>query len=134
MKKIEAVIRHFKLEDVKNALTEKGIDGMTITEVPGPGSVRFSDSNASTTADGSCASFRQPERASAATNNHANARQPTRISAPFNRALRDISPPRSSIQTPETNHPVAASRSLSSRGHCTQVPGNSGIQFPFGKG
>ncbi len=37
MKKIEAVIRHFKLEDVKNALTEKGIDGMTITEVRGFG-------------------------------------------------------------------------------------------------
>lgn len=37
MKKIEAIIRHFKLEDVKNALTEKGIDGMTITEVRGFG-------------------------------------------------------------------------------------------------
>ncbi|MEX0612149.1 MAG: P-II family nitrogen regulator [Pirellulales bacterium] len=37
MKKIEAVIRHFKLEDVKNALTEKGINGMTITEVRGFG-------------------------------------------------------------------------------------------------
>lgn len=37
MKKIEAVIRHFKLEDVKNALTEKGITGMTITEVRGFG-------------------------------------------------------------------------------------------------
>ena len=30
MKKIEAIIRHFKLEDVKNALIEKGITGMTI--------------------------------------------------------------------------------------------------------
>lgn len=37
MKKIEAIIRHFKLEDVKNALTEQGISGMTITEVRGFG-------------------------------------------------------------------------------------------------
>ena len=37
MKKVEAVIRHFKLEDVKNALTEKGIHGMTISEVRGFG-------------------------------------------------------------------------------------------------
>ncbi|MBN2579039.1 MAG: P-II family nitrogen regulator [Pirellulales bacterium] len=37
MKKVEAVIRHFKLEDVKNALTEQGIAGMTITEVRGFG-------------------------------------------------------------------------------------------------
>jgi nitrogen regulatory protein P-II 1 len=37
MKKIEAIIRHFKLEDVKNSLTEKGIAGMTITEVRGFG-------------------------------------------------------------------------------------------------
>ena len=37
MKKIEAVIRHFKLEDVKNALTEVGVAGMTITEVRGFG-------------------------------------------------------------------------------------------------
>jgi nitrogen regulatory protein P-II 1 len=37
MKKVEAVIRHFKLEDVKNALTEQGIQGMTITEVRGFG-------------------------------------------------------------------------------------------------
>jgi nitrogen regulatory protein P-II 1 len=37
MKKIEAIIRHFKLEDVKNALTAKGITGMTITEVRGFG-------------------------------------------------------------------------------------------------
>jgi nitrogen regulatory protein P-II 1 len=37
MKKIEAIIRHFKLEDVKNALLEKGISGMTITEVRGFG-------------------------------------------------------------------------------------------------
>jgi nitrogen regulatory protein P-II 1 len=37
MKKIEAIIRHFKLEDVKNSLTENGISGMTITEVRGFG-------------------------------------------------------------------------------------------------
>jgi nitrogen regulatory protein P-II 1 len=37
MKKIEAIIRHFKLEDVKSALTEQGINGMTITEVRGFG-------------------------------------------------------------------------------------------------
>jgi nitrogen regulatory protein P-II 1 len=37
MKKIEAIIRHFKLEEVKNALTEKGIHGMTVTEVRGFG-------------------------------------------------------------------------------------------------
>ncbi len=29
MKKVEAIIRHFKLEDVKNALSEQGIQGMT---------------------------------------------------------------------------------------------------------
>ena len=33
MKKVEAIIRHFKLEEVKNALTEHGIHGMTVTEV-----------------------------------------------------------------------------------------------------
>jgi nitrogen regulatory protein P-II 1 len=37
MKKIEAIIRHFKLEDVKNALIEQGLKGMTITEVRGFG-------------------------------------------------------------------------------------------------
>ncbi len=37
MKKIEAVIRHFKLEDVKNSLNEQGVAGMTITEVRGFG-------------------------------------------------------------------------------------------------
>jgi nitrogen regulatory protein P-II 1 len=37
MKKIEAIVRHFKLEDVKNALTEHGITGMTVTEVRGFG-------------------------------------------------------------------------------------------------
>ena len=37
MKKVEAIIRHFKLEDVKNALTEQGVQGMTIMEVRGFG-------------------------------------------------------------------------------------------------
>ena len=37
MKKVEAIIRHFKLEEVKNALTEGGLNGMTITEVRGFG-------------------------------------------------------------------------------------------------
>ena len=37
MKKIEAIVRHFKLEDVKNALSEQGIAGMTVTEVRGFG-------------------------------------------------------------------------------------------------
>jgi nitrogen regulatory protein P-II 1 len=37
MKKIEAVIRHYKLEDVKNALTEHGVQGMTLSEVRGFG-------------------------------------------------------------------------------------------------
>jgi nitrogen regulatory protein P-II 1 len=37
MKKIEAIIRHFKLEEVKNALNEQGIQGMTLMEVRGFG-------------------------------------------------------------------------------------------------
>jgi nitrogen regulatory protein P-II 1 len=37
MKKIEAVIQPFKLDDVKEALTGIGVDGMTITEVRGHG-------------------------------------------------------------------------------------------------
>lgn len=37
MKKIEAIIRHHKLEDVKKALTECGVAGITITEVRGFG-------------------------------------------------------------------------------------------------
>ena len=37
MKKIEAIIRHFKLDDVKGALTEQGVHGMTVTEVRGFG-------------------------------------------------------------------------------------------------
>jgi nitrogen regulatory protein P-II 1 len=37
MKKIETIIRHFKLEDVKNALTQAGVQGMTVTEVRGFG-------------------------------------------------------------------------------------------------
>ena len=37
MKKIEAIIQPFKLDDVKEALKSIGIDGMTITEVRGHG-------------------------------------------------------------------------------------------------
>ncbi len=37
MKKIEAIIKPFKLEDVKNGLNEIGIQGMTVTEVKGFG-------------------------------------------------------------------------------------------------
>ncbi|MBF0498427.1 MAG: P-II family nitrogen regulator, partial [Deltaproteobacteria bacterium] len=37
MKKIEAIIKPFKLDDVKDRLTEAGIHGMTITEVKGFG-------------------------------------------------------------------------------------------------
>ncbi|MCP4117114.1 MAG: P-II family nitrogen regulator [Desulfobacteraceae bacterium] len=37
MKKVEAVIKPFKLDDVKEALNEIGIHGMTITEVKGYG-------------------------------------------------------------------------------------------------
>lgn len=37
MKKIEAIIKPFKLEEVKEALTEIGIEGMTVTEVKGFG-------------------------------------------------------------------------------------------------
>jgi len=37
MKKIEAIIRPFKLDEVKEALTEEGIKGLTITEVRGYG-------------------------------------------------------------------------------------------------
>ncbi len=40
MKKIEAIIRPYKLEDVKNALTEQGVLGMTISEVRGFGRQR----------------------------------------------------------------------------------------------
>ena len=37
MKKVEAIIKPFKVEDVKNALTDIGIVGMTIMEVKGYG-------------------------------------------------------------------------------------------------
>ena len=37
MKKIEAIIKPFKLEDVKEALVEAGISGMTVSEVKGYG-------------------------------------------------------------------------------------------------
>jgi nitrogen regulatory protein P-II 1 len=37
MKKIEAIIKPFKLEEVKDALAELGIEGMTVSEVKGFG-------------------------------------------------------------------------------------------------
>ena len=37
MKKIEAIIKPFKMEDVKEALSEIGVEGMTVTEVKGFG-------------------------------------------------------------------------------------------------
>src|ERR1700756_4287142 len=40
MKKIEAIVRHFKLEDVKNALNQAGLQGMTASEVRGFGRQR----------------------------------------------------------------------------------------------
>ncbi|ABW66362.1 P-II family nitrogen regulator [Desulfosudis oleivorans] len=40
MKKIEAIIKPFRLDDVKTALNEAGVTGMTITEVKGFGRQR----------------------------------------------------------------------------------------------
>ena len=40
MKKIESVVRHYKLEDIKTALTGIGVQGMTVTEVRGFGRQR----------------------------------------------------------------------------------------------
>jgi nitrogen regulatory protein PII len=40
MKMIVAVIKHFKLDDVKDSLTQAGIQGMTVTEVKGFGRQR----------------------------------------------------------------------------------------------
>jgi len=37
MKKIEAIVKPFKLDEVKNALTKIGVQGMTVTEVKGFG-------------------------------------------------------------------------------------------------
>ncbi|OIQ03403.1 MAG: transcriptional regulator [Zetaproteobacteria bacterium CG06_land_8_20_14_3_00_59_53] len=37
MKRIEAIIKPFKLDDVKDALADIGVDGMTVTEVKGYG-------------------------------------------------------------------------------------------------
>ena len=37
MKKIEAIIKPFKLEDVKETLAEVGVEGMTVSEVKGFG-------------------------------------------------------------------------------------------------
>ncbi len=40
MKKIEAIIRHFNVDPVKEALLEQGVHGMTVTEVRGFGRQR----------------------------------------------------------------------------------------------
>jgi nitrogen regulatory protein P-II 1 len=40
MKKIEAIVKPFRLDDVKNALTKIGVQGMTVTEVKGFGRQR----------------------------------------------------------------------------------------------
>lgn len=40
MKKIQAIIRHYKLEDVKNAIADIGISGLTVSEVRGFGRQR----------------------------------------------------------------------------------------------
>jgi nitrogen regulatory protein P-II 1 len=40
VKKIEAVLRHYKLETVKNALHQAGVQGMTVSEVRGFGRQR----------------------------------------------------------------------------------------------
>ena len=37
MKKIEAIVKPFKMEDVKDALAEIGVEGMTVSEVKGFG-------------------------------------------------------------------------------------------------
>ena len=37
MKKVEALIRHYKLDEVKEALSKHGVTGMTVTEVRGFG-------------------------------------------------------------------------------------------------
>ncbi|WP_265529340.1 P-II family nitrogen regulator [Sphingomicrobium marinum] len=37
MKKVEAIIKPFKLDDVKDALSDVGVSGMTVTEVKGFG-------------------------------------------------------------------------------------------------
>jgi nitrogen regulatory protein PII len=37
MKMVTAVIKHFKLDDVRKALTDKGVQGMTLVEVKGFG-------------------------------------------------------------------------------------------------
>jgi nitrogen regulatory protein P-II 1 len=40
MKKIEAIVKPFKMDEVRDALTEVGIEGMTVTEVKGFGRQR----------------------------------------------------------------------------------------------
>ena len=44
MKKIEAVIKPFKLDEVREALSEIGVNGLTVTEVKGFGRQRVTQS------------------------------------------------------------------------------------------
>ena len=43
MKKIDAIIKPFKLDDVREALAEVGITGMTVTEVKGLSLIHISE-------------------------------------------------------------------------------------------
>ena len=56
MKKIEAIIKHFKMEDVKMALEKLGIEGMTVSEVKGYGSQK-QHARMSRTRPGACCAF-----------------------------------------------------------------------------
>src|SRR2546430_5933927 len=47
MKKIEAIIKPFKLEDVKDALSGLGVEGMTVSEVKGFGRQKRSEEHTS---------------------------------------------------------------------------------------
>ncbi len=40
MKRVEAIVRHHRVEDVKNALAQSGVTGMTVSEVRGFGRQR----------------------------------------------------------------------------------------------
>ncbi len=51
MKKIEAIIRHFKLEEVTDALIQLGISGMTVTDVRGNVHRRSADNPANGSAE-----------------------------------------------------------------------------------
>ena len=57
MKKIEAIIKPFKIDDAKKALSELNVQGMTVTEVPAASGVRratASSTAARSTSSNSC--------------------------------------------------------------------------------